>query len=167
MRTAPSSPSTAPALPFALITALVIAGCASQPASRPNPPPPAKAAVNPFQARIKARSYHLRLAAWGRPAASSQRTASAVLTIARRRDEVCWRFTAMRGVTTPLFADVHRGSGGAPGPVVIQLGTTFRPSGCVTGVAPAMLTAIENRPAGYYLTVADRAHPLGAIRAHL
>lgn len=156
-------PLTSLALAAALVLAL--AGCAAAPAREPAPPRPARPAANPFQADVTARSYTLNLA--GTPARARGVSAAATLAITAARDQVCWKITRLAGVPAPKFAYIHRGGPGTSGPVVIPLGTGYRPTGCVTDVAPALLAGIEARPAGYYLAIHDQAHPQGAIRGQL
>lgn len=156
-----------PTLTAAALAALVLAlaGCAGAPAGEPPPPRPAKPASNPFQADVTARSYTLNLA--GTPARTRSASAAATLAITAARDQVCWKITRLAGVPAPQFAYIHRGGPGTSGPVVIPLGTRYRPAGCVTEVAPALLAGIEARPADYYLAIHDQAHPQGAIRGQL
>ena len=151
--------------------AVTLAGCDG---SRGNPPPnqvappPATPAPNPFQADIVGRSYALTLAPATKPSPRAQAgSAAAIITITAAKDEICWTITHLAGVPDPSFAYIQRGRAGDTGPVVVPLGTRYQPSGCVTGVAPGLLTSFEARPSGYYLAIHDRAHPFGAIRGQL
>lgn len=147
---------------------LALAGCAGSPHQvAPPPPPPATPAPNPFQADVTARVYMLTLTAGASTRSGSGRSGAGVISIAAGRDEVCWKITRLSGVFAPLFAYVHRISAGDSGPVVIPLGTGYRSSGCVTGVAPALLAEIEAHPRRYYLAIHNRAHPFGAVRGQL
>jgi hypothetical protein len=143
---------------------LAPAACDSTPAS-PAPPAPGTPAPNPYQAHVRARSYAIHLA----PASTGTRggSAAAAITITAPRDQLCWTITGLAGVPAPLFAHIHRGTSGSNGPVVVPLGTRYQPAGCARGIAPALLAAIEARPAGYYLAIHTRAQPLGAVRAQL
>jgi hypothetical protein len=147
---------------------LVLAGCTggARPVVQP-PPKPARPALNPFQADVRARAYTLRLAAATNARSGSSGSGAAVISIAAGRDRVCWNITRLSGVPEPLFAYIHQVGQGDSGPVVIPLGTGYQPAGCVAGVAPALLVEIEAHPSRYYLAIHNRAHPLGAIRGRL
>ena len=146
---------------------LVLAGCTVAAARTPLPPPH-RPAGNPYQAGVRARAYTVALTAAALPGtAARDASATAAISIAAARDEVCWSITALSHVPSPLFAYIHRGTRGSSGPVVVPLGSQYRPSGCVTGIAPALLTRIEARPGAYYLAIHNRAEPLGAVRGQL
>jgi CHRD domain len=150
----------------ALAFVLVLAGCADGGAPSPPPPKPARPAINPFQTDVSARAYELRLTASGTGSRASG-SGTAAIHITAEGDRMCWSIARLRGVPEPLFSYIHRAAKGKSGPVVVSLGAIYRPAGCVTGVAPALLAAIEADPGGYYLAIHNRAHPLGAIRAQL
>ncbi len=145
---------------------LLLAGCAGAPAAS-SPPKPAKPAVNPFQADVRAHTFALTLTAAATARPGSGASAAAVINIAAGSDRVCWNVTRLSGVADPLFAYIHRANNSDSGPVVIRLGAGYKPSGCVTGVAPALLADIEAHPGRYYLAIHNRVHPLGAIRGSL
>jgi CHRD domain len=88
----------------------------------------------------------------------------ATVTFAGAR--ACWTIRGLRGVAWPSGATIRQGTAGRSGPVIVRLGRAFRASGCTT-VAPALGQAIAARPAGFYLSVATRAHPGGAVRGQL
>jgi hypothetical protein len=77
-----------------------------------------------------------------------------------------------RGIGTPTEADIHAGSRGVNGPVVVPLFTTPRPadgfaSGTVTVTDPAVLDALRSNPQGFYTDVRTTEFPNGAARAQL
>jgi hypothetical protein len=77
-----------------------------------------------------------------------------------------------RGIGTPTEADIHAGSRGVNGPVVVPLFTTPRPadgfaSGTVTVTDPAVLDALRSNPQGFYADVRTTEFPNGAARAQL
>jgi hypothetical protein len=78
----------------------------------------------------------------------------------------CWTIRGLRGVARPSAATIRQGAAGRSGPVIVRLGRGFRASGCTT-VTPALGQAIAARPAGFYVSVATRAHPGGAVRGQL
>ncbi len=147
------------------------AGCSSashHAGPPPSPPPPASPAPNPFQRHVTAATFTLTLT--GRnaiPPAAQQSLASAAVDIKGPGDQVCWKISRLHGVPAPLYAYIHRGHAGTAGPVVIPLGGSYAPAGCITGVAPALLAQIERHPRGYYLAIHNRQHPAGAVRAQL
>jgi len=89
---------------------------------------------------------------------------SASITIAGTR--ACWTFRNMHGVGRPTSATVRQGAAGHSGPVMVRLGRRYRASGCTT-IAAALGRSIAARPGGFYVSVATRAHPGGAVRAQL
>lgn len=80
--------------------------------------------------------------------------------------KVCWRFKDVRGIGTALAAHIHRGAAGRAGPVVVSLGKSYRPSGCVR-VPAGVANAILARPSGYYVNVHTAKYAAGAIRGQL
>jgi CHRD domain len=78
----------------------------------------------------------------------------------------CWTIRGLRGVGRPTTATIRQGAAGRSGPVIVRLGRGFRASGCTT-VTPALGQAIAARAAGFYVSVATRAHPGGAVRGQL
>lgn len=132
----------------------------------PSAPPPARPAVNPFQAGIQARSYTVTLAGTQQRGAG-RAAASAVIMIRPADDQVCWSINHLAGVPDPLFAYIHRGAVGVLGPVVMSLGAGYAVSGCAVGVAPALLARLEARPGGYYLAIHTRSQLAGAVRGQL
>lgn len=82
--------------------------------------------------------------------------------------KVCWRFTRLAGFTSATVAHIHRGAPGAAGAVVVPLSTAAKlhHRGCVTAPA-AVIKAIEQNPAGYYVNIHSKQYPGGAVRAQL
>lgn len=152
------------------VVALALASCSGSAhhSSEPPPPPPGKPAPNPFQQHVRHRTYVIKLTSGsqttGQPRSGS---AAAALSIEAAHDQVCWKFSLLANVPAPLFAYIHRGAAGTAGPLVITLGGSYQPSGCTTGVAPALLAQIEAHPHGYYLSIHTRPHPAGAVRGQL
>jgi len=80
--------------------------------------------------------------------------------------KVCWKFSGLKGIDTPLAAHIHKGPAGTSGAVVVPFGGAFKMAGCTT--APAAVTkAILASPTGYYVNVHTKKFPGGAIRAQL
>jgi hypothetical protein len=75
----------------------------------------------------------------------------------------CWAIRGLHGVARPRAATIRQGPSG---PVIVRLGRGFHASGCTT-VTAALGQAIAAQPGGFYLTVATRAEPGGAVRGRL
>jgi CHRD domain len=89
---------------------------------------------------------------------------SATVTISGAR--VCWTIRNLRGVAHPTGVTLRQGTAGRTGPVLARLGRRYRASGC-TAIAAALGRSIAARPGGFYVAVATRAHPAGAVRGQL
>jgi len=90
--------------------------------------------------------------------------AHASLKITGRR--VCWSIRGVRGIGRPRTASIYKAIPGEFGPLMVRLGGRYRGAGCVTarvGVAEA----IAQSPEGFYLSIATRRFPLGAVRGQL
>jgi hypothetical protein len=92
-------------------------------------------------------------------------TAAAVLTITPPR--LCWRFTGVRNVGTPLRARISRGSAGHNGHQLVALGKTYKARGCMTADVDNVLEPLGERPAQYYVTITSKTFPAGAVRSQL
>ena len=83
--------------------------------------------------------------------------------------QVCWGFS-VSGITLPAAAaHIHKGEAGVAGDVVVPLSppdAQGNASGCVTADA-AIVSAILQNPAGYYVNVHTSDFPGGAIRGQL
>jgi hypothetical protein len=89
---------------------------------------------------------------------------SATVTIAGAR--VCWTIRNLHGVARPPAATIRHGAAGRTGPVMVRLGRRYRASGC-TAIPAALGASIAARPRDFYVAVATRAHPRGAVRGQL
>jgi hypothetical protein len=89
---------------------------------------------------------------------------SATVTIVGAR--VCWTIRNLHGVGRPSAATIRQGAAGRNGPVMVRLGRRYRASGC-TQIAAALGQSIAAQPRGFYVAVATRAHPNGAVRGQL
>jgi CHRD domain-containing protein len=79
---------------------------------------------------------------------------------------VCWSFQGVRGIDRPRTASIDKAIPGEFGPVMVRLGRRYRAAGCVVA-RPGVAAAIAQSPQGFYVTVATRRFPLGAIRGQL
>jgi hypothetical protein len=89
---------------------------------------------------------------------------SATVTLDGAR--VCWTIRNLRGVGRPRSATIRQGTAGRSGPVMVRLGRRYRASGC-TAIPAALGASIAARPGGFYVSVATRARPAGAVRGQL
>jgi hypothetical protein len=77
---------------------------------------------------------------------------------------VCFR-NYVQGIDDVVAAHIHRGPAGVAGPVVVDF--KGRLHGCVDGINPDLLRAIQRDPASYYVNIHTAAYPDGAIRGQL
>jgi hypothetical protein len=89
---------------------------------------------------------------------------SATVTITGAR--ACWTIRNLHGVGHPSSATIRQGAAGRSGAIMVRLGRRYRASGC-TAIAAALGQAIAARPGAFYVAVATRAHPAGAVRGQL
>jgi PBP1b-binding outer membrane lipoprotein LpoB len=153
-------------VPTLAAAAIVLAGCGGE--GHPAAPSPAKPAANAAQAHVTGQTYAARLASNNEtPRTTIRATAIATITIAPRRDDLCWRITKITGVPTPSNAYIQRGRASTTGSIVIALNPSYRTAGCVSAIAPVLLSKIEAHPDGYYMEIYSPQHPLGAVRGQL
>ena len=92
---------------------------------------------------------------------SGHGTGMSRVTLNPGQQEVCWEVT-VANLTAPVFAaHIHKGSAGVNGPIVVPFfntgfgtpssATSF--SGCTENVDRALIEAIQDDPAGYYVNV--------------
>jgi hypothetical protein len=79
---------------------------------------------------------------------------------------VCWTFRALHGIDRPRSASIRQGAAGRSGPIMVKLGRPYRASGC-TKATPGLDQSMAANPAGFYVVVATRRFPLGALRGQL
>jgi hypothetical protein len=86
--------------------------------------------------------------------------------------QLCFSIT-VQGIGKPNAAHIHQADAGRNGPIVVPLvpipgtGNPGTSSGCVSGIAAALLTDIRNNPGKFYVNVHNAAFPLGAVRGQL
>jgi hypothetical protein len=116
-------------------------------------------------------------------ALSGHGSGTARVTLNPGQREVCWDITVMH-LTAPVFAaHIHKGGAGVDGPIVVPFFGLSTPSkatsfsGCRENVDRALIEAIQDNPAGYYVNVhtscagqpatCGPAFPGGAVRGQL
>jgi CHRD domain len=83
--------------------------------------------------------------------------------------EVCFKLSVSDIVLPTIGAHIHVGTEDVAGPVVVGLtppGESGTSSGCVSA-DPALIRAIGQNPAGYYVNVHTTDFPAGAVRGQL
>ena len=79
---------------------------------------------------------------------------------------VCWTFGRVHGIDKPRAALINKAIPGEFGPLMVKLGKRFKSAGCVTA-GPGIAQAIAQSPRSFYVTIATRRFPLGAVRGQL
>lgn len=96
---------------------------------------------------------------------ASHGTATALLTITS--PNLCWRFTGVRNVGTPIRARIGIGPVGRNGRQLVTLGATYAAHGCRAVDVDHVLEPLRERPSQYYVTLLSKAFPAGAVRGQL
>ncbi len=84
-------------------------------------------------------------------------------------NDVCFTLRVSNITLPAAAAHIHEGAAGVNGPIVIPLQAPDAngvAEGCTTG-DPAVLTRIQNNPAGFYVNVHTSDFPQGAVRGQL
>jgi hypothetical protein len=81
---------------------------------------------------------------------------------------VCWRFAHLHGFTLATSASLYSGAGGTHGRVVLSLspGPLLHHQGCVR-LSSTLMSAIEQAPQNYYVSIRSRRYPRGAVRGQI
>jgi hypothetical protein len=96
-------------------------------------------------------------------------TGTAMVTLDPETGEACWELTA-EGIGAVSQSHIHVGAAGASGDVAVPLdvdGFNGTSEGCVSDQDAAVLQAIIDDPAGYYVNLHTADFPAGAIRGQL
>ena len=104
------------------------------------------------------------------PAATSDLTGTAKVTINLGQHEVCWDLDYTTSQTV-VAAHIHHGAAGVAGPIVFGFfnppaSATVVNNGCREG-DPVLLRNIVDNPGDYYVNVHTTIHPGGAGRGQL
>ena len=110
-------------------------------------------------------TFHVALSSSAEVPASIASTSSGTADVTIGDTKVCWDF-ALNGVDNPNAAHIHQGGAKVSGPVLIPLGTTFKPAGC-TSATSTTTSAILADPGAFYVNVHTAKYPDGAVRGQL
>ena len=108
----------------------------------------------------------------GNEVAAADPDGSGAASVVVRGSQVCFSILVER-IGTPVAAHIHEGKSGVNGPIRVPLtptpaaGNPGTSSGCVSGIAAALLTDIRNNPGKFYVNVHTTKFPLGAVRGQL
>lgn len=92
---------------------------------------------------------------------------SALVTLNPGAGKVCFDIE-VADVDPIAAAHIHEGPAGVAGGVVVDFDVPANGlNGCVEGIAKALVNAIRNNPAAYYVNVHNAAFPAGALRGQL
>jgi CHRD domain-containing protein len=154
---------------FVVAVALALAACGgakkASTSSTSRTLPPGATTLSAPPPAAKPHSYRLKLTGGGETPAGAPGGSGIALISIKPPGEVCWQFSALNNVIAPTAAHIHHGLPGTSGPIVIPLGGTFKPAGCVKGIAPQLLAIIELNPQRFYVNVHNAKFPGGAVRA--
>jgi hypothetical protein len=92
------------------------------------------------------------------------------ITLNQGLGQVCWRIQVSNVILPAIAAHIHHAVAGVAGPIVVPLSppdATGKSSGCATGVSRALIKAIRQHPADYYVNVHTTDFPAGAVRGQL
>jgi CHRD domain len=90
----------------------------------------------------------------------------AVIRLDAAKGKVCWQFSALKKVASPLVSHIHKGAKGKAGPVFIPLGGKFKAKGCTTATK-SQITAVESNPRAFYVNIHNKEYPDGVVRGQL
>ena len=101
-------------------------------------------------------------------------TGSALITVNRGQQELCWHITTANIALPVTAAHIHRAVADVQGPIVVNLpppaGNNGTWSGCRTAGPDlnwAIVEEIVENPSGFYANAHNAVYPPGAVRGHL
>ena len=101
------------------------------------------------------------------PPTASNGSGTALVTLNQGQGEVCWDITVSNLTTPVILAHIHQGAAGTNGPIVVDFMEPVNGlNGCVHADA-ALIKAIRQNPAGYYVNVHTTMFPAGEVRGQL
>jgi hypothetical protein len=122
----------------------------------------------PFTTAMTQETWHTPMAYAGDP----DGTGSALITVNRGQQEVCWHLTVSDIALPATSAHIHRAAPGVQGPIVVPLsapGVNAESSGCKSppDVSWAIVEEIVENPGSFYVNVHNSVYPPGAVRGQL
>lgn len=155
-----------PTVSAGLLGVVVLAGCGSGSGSSSSSKH-SSTTPRPVPVKVSDHTYRVKLAGKNEvPVGAPNGSGVAMISIQGKKAELCWKFSALKGVTSPLVAHIHQGPAGKSGLVVLPLGVRFSASGC-TGATSTLLATIEKAPGMYYVNIHNKEYPGGTVRAQL
>jgi hypothetical protein len=102
------------------------------------------------------------------PPGPSGGAGKAAVTVNTKTRQVCWTFTKLKNIDTPVAAHIHKGKKGVNGLIVVDFATPkYKSKGCVTAASKALAKDIATNPKNYYVNIHTKKFPGGAIRGQL
>ena len=108
------------------------------------------------------------------PPADLDGTGQGQVKIKGKTGEVCIKFKKIQNIQPAIAAHIHQAPVGVDGPIVVvaatpaQAGKKYQKSGkSCSFPSAALVTQLQNNPAGFYLNVHTADFPGGAIRGQL
>lgn len=147
-------------IPLSVAAALAVSACGSSSSSGSHPA--SHSSSRPV------RTYHVVLTGKAlKPPGAAQGAGAAVIAL-HHRAVVCYRFAHLHGFSGATTAFVGQGAKGQPGKVVLHLsrGKTVHHKGCAQG-SRALGAALERNPTAYFVAIATKQYPKGAVRGQL
>jgi hypothetical protein len=95
---------------------------------------------------------------------------SALLTVNRGQEQVCWHLYVSSITLPAASAHIHKAAPGARGAIVVALtapDAAGLAAGCVTGLSVELLDEILQQPEAFYVNVHTSDYPSGAVRGQL
>jgi len=101
------------------------------------------------------------------PPTASNGSGTALVTLNQGRGEVCWDISVSDLTSPVILAHIHSGAAGTNGPVVVDFNEPVNGlNGCVHA-DEALIKAIRQDPADYYVNVHTTMFPGGEVRGQL
>jgi hypothetical protein len=102
----------------------------------------------------------------GFPHGSPHGSALAVVTTNASTNQLCWKFSQLKNVSSPTEARLFRTFSGATGRHGFLLGRRYTPSGCIH-LPAGTLGLIGAKPQQFFLNIHNARYPYGAVRGPL
>jgi hypothetical protein len=156
-------------IPFvsAAVVAIALGGCGSTKTTATT----AKRTLAPGATEIgtpppvKSATYRVNLAGSnGAPAGAPNGSGLAILTVKAPSSELCWEFSKLKNVATPVAARIYRSlAGGPPLGSGVSLGASYKASACSREPA-IFLGLLGAHPTNFYVAIDTARFPKGAVR---